>query len=117
MPLITEEQRATLLANGARCDTDEHYDPEPVVRLFTPDARAVWLLTHLEPDCPDIAFGLCDLGLGFPEMGSVYLSEIAALTGPCGLPVERDPHFTARGPLSAYAAAARQASRIVTEIG
>ena len=58
-PLITEEQRALLLANGATFDTGEDYDPFPVVKLFTPDAGAVWLLTHIEADCTDIAFGLC----------------------------------------------------------
>jgi hypothetical protein len=30
-----------------------------VVKLFTPDAACTWLLTELDPDDPDIAFGLC----------------------------------------------------------
>ena len=113
-PLITEEQRALLLANGATFHTDEDYDPFPVVKLFTSDAGAVWLLTHIEPDCTDIAFGPCDLGLGYPEMGSVYLSDIAGLRGKLGLPVERDLHFVARKRLSEYADDARRARMIVT---
>ncbi|WP_439331030.1 DUF2958 domain-containing protein [Mesorhizobium carmichaelinearum] len=34
-----------------------------MVKLFTRDAGATWLLTEIDPDDPDHAFGLCDLGL------------------------------------------------------
>jgi len=73
------------------------------VKLFTPDAGATWLLTEIDPEDPDIASGLCDLGVGCPELGSVSLAEIAALRGKLGLPVERDLHFKATKPISAYA--------------
>jgi hypothetical protein len=56
---------------------------------------------------PEIAFGLCDLGLGCPELGSVRISEIESLRGTLGLPVERDLHFNSTKTLSAYAAEAR----------
>jgi len=115
MTLITQEQRAQLLANGTLSNTDENYDPPPVVKLFTPDGSATWLLASLDPECPDIGFGLCDLGFGYPEMGSVRLSEIEAIRGGLGLPVERDLHFTAKKPLSAYARDAHQAGQIVTD--
>jgi hypothetical protein len=59
-------------------------------------------------------FGLCDLGFGFPELGYVSLAELSALKGPLGLPVERDLHFVADKPLSAYADEARAKGRIVT---
>ena len=85
--LITQEQREKLLANSAAFNTNENYDPYPVVKLFTPDAACTWLLVHINPDCPDIAFGLCDLGLGIAETGSVYLSEIAMVRGRLGLRV------------------------------
>ena len=61
---------------------------------------------------PDIAFGLCDLGMGCPELGSVSLSEITALRGALGLPVERDRHFKATKRLSAYAEEATRLNRI-----
>ena len=112
--LITGAQRAQLLANGATFDIDEAYDPLPVVKLFTPDAAATWLLTHIDPAWPDLAFGLCDLGVGCPEIGSISLSEIAALRGRFGLPVERDRHFVARKPLSAYSEDVRRAGAIIT---
>ena len=112
--LITHEQRALLLAHGAEFNRNEAFDPPPVVKLFTPDAGATWLLASLDPDCPDVAFGLCDLGVGSPEMGSVLISEIEAVRGALGLRVERDLYFTGRKPLSAYAEDARQAGAVVS---
>jgi hypothetical protein len=106
--LFTETIRQKLLANGARSAAGEVNDPIPVVKLFTPDANATWLLTEIDPDNPDIAFGLCDLGLGCPELGYVSLSEIAKLRGPLGLPVERDQYYVQKRPLSEIAKMARR---------
>lgn len=111
--LITDEQRTHLLANGRQSLEQENFDPAPVVKLFTPDAGATWLLTEMDPDDHDHAFGLCDLGLGYPELGWVSLAELAIVRGRLGLPVERDLHFTAQKRLSAYAREARLAGRIV----
>lgn len=111
--LFTAEQRQQLLAHGRASQEGEH-DPYPVVKLFTPDANATWLLTELDPKAPTIAFGLCDLGLGMPELGYVDLQEIAGVRGRLGLPVERDLHFMADKPLSDYARSARAEGRIVT---
>ena len=113
MKLITDAQRDAMLANGRRSAAGEEIDPHPVVKLFTPDGAATWLLTELDPDDPDVAFGLCDLGVGFPELGSVSLAEIAEVRGRFGLAVERDRHFVATKPLSAYAEAADNARYIV----
>ncbi len=110
--LITAAQRAQLLANGLRSARGEDIDPRPVVKLFVPDAAATWLLTELDPAFPDQAFGLCDLGLGSPELGWVSLPELAKVRGRFGLEVERDRFFVADRPLSAYAEAARAAGRI-----
>ena len=116
MELLTDELKEQLLANGRQQapvrGTDAEIDFYPVVKLFTPDAGATWLLTEIDPDEPDLAFGLCDLGLGFPELGSVSLSELAALRGRLGLPVERDLYFVARKPLSTYAREASEAGHI-----
>lgn len=113
MNLISDELRAQLLANGRQSLADEGFDPPPVVKLFTPDAGATWLLTEIDPDDEDHAFGLFDLGLGFPELGYVSLAELMTVRGRLGLPVERDLHFTASKPISAYAREARMAGRIV----
>jgi hypothetical protein len=118
MRLLTQAQREQMLANGreqaAAQRRDESIDFKPVVKLFTPDAAATWLLTELDPADPDIAFGLCDLGLGFPELGSVWLSELEEVRGPLGLPIERDLSFHATKTLSEYADEAHCAGRIVT---
>ena len=114
MNLITETQRAQLLANGRQSLDNDDFDPPPVVKLFTPDAGATWLLTEIDPDDPDRAFGLCDLGHGFPELGYVSLAELQSVHGRLGLPVERDLHFIATKAISAYAREARLAELIVT---
>ncbi|MEZ0018215.1 DUF2958 domain-containing protein [Sinorhizobium fredii] len=117
MKLLTTSIREQLLRNGqeraARNQAGED-DPDhlPVVKLFTPDAACTWLLTELDPEEPDIAFGLCDLGMGCPELGSVRISELEALRGRLGLPVERDLHFQPAYPLSVYARAAWNAEGI-----
>jgi hypothetical protein len=113
---ITDEQFETLLANGrmalAYQDQDRDFDPLPVVKLFTPDAGATWLLTEIDPDAPEIAFGLADLGMGFPELGTVSLVGLTVVRGMMNLPIEQDLHFRARQPLSAYMREARLAGRI-----
>ncbi len=105
MKLLTNQQFLQLTENGQPQNRDK--DHFPVVKLFTPDAQATWLLTELDSEFSDIAYGLCDLGMGFPELGDVYMPEIIALRGNLGLPVERDRHFEAKYPISVYAEAAR----------
>lgn len=112
--LITEEQRAQLVANGRQSIENADFDPPPVLKLFTPDAGATWLLAEVDPDDETRAFGLCDLGQGFPELGYVSLDELEGLRGAWGLRIECDLHFVADKPISAYARAARIAGRIVT---
>ena len=119
MPLITSAQRQKLIENGraqlAVIDRqDQVIDFEPVVKLFTPDGNGTWLLTEINNPDIDLTFGLCDLGLGSPELGYLILSELAAARGPLGLPIERDLHFVPTRTLSAYAEIARQHRRIVT---
>ena len=112
MKLLTADIRKRLLRNGKlRQQWEQEDKPEPdfmpVIKLFTPDAGCTWLLTELDPEDPDIAFGLCDLGMGYPELGSVSLSELESVRGRLNLPVERDLYFTATKTLSAYADEAR----------
>ncbi|WP_028731133.1 DUF2958 domain-containing protein [Pandoraea sp. E26] len=101
-PLVTEEDRARLLAHGQARAADQDTDPLPVVRLFTPDAHATWLLAALDPADGDTAWGLIDLGIGMPALGTVKLSDLASIVGPRKLPVRRDRYFQAVCPLSEY---------------
>lgn len=116
MKLLTQEQRAKLLANGHALLTDPNFDPWPVAKLFTPDAGATWLVTMIDPEEPRCLWALCDLGLGFAEYGTVWLPEIEELRGHIGLPVERDLHFEAEGPISAYIAISAPAGRIIDRL-
>lgn len=111
--LISIEQREQMIQNGLQTQKDHIGNHWPVVKLFTPDANCTWLLSELDPEEPDIAFGLCDLGLGFPEIGSVRISEITSVRGRLGLPVEQDLSFQATKSLLDYANDARAAGRIV----
>ena len=110
--LITKQQQVAMLKNGLKTRKGHSGNHRPVVKLFTPDAGCTWLLSELDPEEPDLAFGLCDLGLGFPELGYVSLSELAQVRGAFGLPVERDLHFKPTKTLMAYAEDAHQAGRI-----
>ena len=116
MELITKAQTEQLLANGraqrAAIDQDAGaLDFEPVVKLFTPDAQCTWLVPEFDTD--GLLFGLCDLGLGCPELGYVSLIELHTVPGKLGLPIERDLHFDADKPISAYAEEARTRGHIV----
>jgi len=105
--LITNEQRAQLLANGKMSATGRTIDPVPVARLFTPDAHATWLLATLDPKDGDTAWGLFDIGIGMPALGTVKLSALAEIVGPRNRPVLRDLYFSATRPLSDYVRAAQ----------
>ena len=116
MKLLTQAQRKQLLANGRaqreaiRSGMDDITPLDP--KLFTPDGGATWLLTELDPEDPTLAFGLCDLGIGFPELGYVSLAELAEVRGRLGLSVERDQSFQADQPISTYLAEALRHGRI-----
>lgn len=120
MKLLTKTIHEQLLRNGRirealAEDGPAEADFLPVVKLFTPDAQCTWLLTELDPEEPDIAFGLCDLGFGCPELGSVRISELESVRGRLGLPVERDLHFVARHTIAVYARAAWNATHITED--
>jgi hypothetical protein len=78
MKLLTKAQREQLLDNGRRQaavkGTPAEIDFFPVVKLFDPCGAGTWLLTEIDPDDEDVAWGLCDLGMGFPEFGTVSLA-------------------------------------------
>jgi hypothetical protein len=120
MKLLTTTIRQRLLRNGqiqqALAEAGKaEADFLPVVKLFTPDGGCTWLLTELDPDRPDVAFGLCDLGKGCPELGSALISELESVRGPLGLQVERDLHFVAKHTLTTYARAAWNAAAITED--
>jgi len=117
MKLVTQRQLMRLIDHGLenflRRDAGKaEMDFWPLIKLFCPWSGATWLITELDPANIDRAFGLCDLGMGSPEIGSVSLTEIMAVRGPGGLKIERDIHFEADKTLRAYAEEARRLGRI-----
>lgn len=114
IPLLDEVTRLQLTKNyeSNRVRIEEGLDEldfVPVVKLFA-GSSCTWLLTELDSD--NIAFGLCDLGLGFPELGYVAIQEIEELRDHLGLPVERDLYFRPTLTLSQYAEQAHRLGRI-----
>lgn len=107
MSFLSDEQRAEMLAHGAARRRGHALDPFPVLKLHTLDAGTVWLLTELADD-GDTAYGLCDSGVGPPELGSVRLSALEGVRGPRGMRIVADPHFKPRQPLSSYLADAQR---------
>ena len=117
--MMIDSQRAAMLANWkqgcelAEAGRDGEHDPRPVLKLFNPCGAATWLLTEFLPDEDgELAFGLCDLGFGSPELGYVSLEELRSVTLRGGLYIERDEHFTATKTISEYALEARRLGRI-----
>jgi hypothetical protein len=118
MTLITEAQRAELLANGiAGCNADRaglDFDPKPIVKLFTPHSFCRWLLSEIHPQYTHLAYGLCDPGDGRPYLGCVDLRDLEDVHGRIKFTVVADPRFVADKPLSAYADVAYARGLIVT---
>lgn len=104
--LIPDALRPVLIANGVRDG-----DPVPVLKLFNPAGAGTWLITELGDD-GDTLFGLCDLDMGCPELGSVRLAEITSVKLPFGLSIERDVSFEGRVPISRWMELARSAGSI-----
>ena len=114
IPLALREQ---LIANWQASMAAEEVDHRPVVKLSVPMIGHTWLITEMKPDDQDILFGLCDLEMGFPELGYVSLGELASVRAKFGFGVERDAGFTASYPLSVYTKAASINGRIVEDDG
>tara|TARA_Y100001937_G_scaffold97202_1_gene132333 strand:- start:39 stop:431 length:393 start_codon:yes stop_codon:yes gene_type:complete len=108
MKLITKEIKTKLASNKGDANVDK-----PYLKLFSPIGGATWLITEIVDE--DTLFGLCDLGMGFPELGYVSLQELESLELPLSMKVERDMYFEPSKTLEEYASVARQHSRIVTE--
>ncbi|MXV16898.1 DUF2958 domain-containing protein [Hufsiella ginkgonis] len=112
MKLFTKSQYEQLIKNGSWNNADRDYIP--VVKLFMTNSSYTCLLTELDPEFPDHAFGLCDFGMGFPELGAVSIQELKDTQGFLRF-LERDTSFEGKYPLSVYARAASVAGRIVED--
>ena len=74
---------------------EEADDPTVHAHFFDPSGAANWYITEASAEGDDLTmFGLCDLGLGMPELGYVSLNELQAVEGRLGLGIERDRYWT-----------------------
>lgn len=98
MKLLTRAIRQRLPKPG---ETDgQGMDAMAQVKFFTPDANWTWYATEFDSD--DLFFGLV---VGFEiELGHFRLSELRAVRGALGMPIERDLYFrpTRLGDLMEY---------------
>lgn len=90
MKLITKAIAAAAPAIG----TTDALDPREVkvvAKFFTPWSNWTWYMTEYAPETGG-AFGLVS---GFEaELGYFTIAELEEITGPFGLTIERDLHFT-----------------------
>jgi hypothetical protein len=102
MKLITKEIEKKLLKNNEMPELFR----KPYLKLFNPTGAATWLLSEIEYGSIDsgdaIFFGLCDLGMGEPELGSVAMQELASVKLPFGLSIERDLNWEPTKTLTEY---------------
>lgn len=114
MKLIPDDALAQLFKNWSdAADGADEGEMRPVLKLFYPFGSATWLITSIDPEAPEMVFGLADLGLGSPELGYISIDELEQFQGRFGIGIERDLYFTPEKSLQQYADEAREAGRIV----
>lgn len=117
MKLLTKGSRDRMILNGQRAKrvdgTNDEIDFQPVVKLFNPVGPGIWLLSELNPEDPDIAYGLADIGMHCVELGYVRISELEGIRLPFGLCIERCRGWKPETTLAGYYRRARKAGRIV----
>jgi len=107
MKLITKEIAAKLSKNIGNAEVDK-----PYLKLFNPCGAATWLISEYDEDT-GLLFGLCDLGMGDPELGYVSLEKIKSVkVPPFGLGIERDINFNPSKTLAGYADDAKRDGHI-----
>lgn len=105
MKLITKEIARQLDKNYLDPNKDEVL---PAVKFFHPmNYKCIWLISERDPKDHDLLFGLCDLGMGFPELGYVRLSQLED-SKVMGLGVERDLYWTPTQTLKGLAYGAKR---------
>lgn len=83
----------------------------PLGLMHVDGGNHAWLLTDLDPKT-NIAFGLCDLGAGFPELGYVDLNEVNDVCTNLNLKLRFKSFENPTKDLNAYISLARQHRKI-----
>ena len=114
--MITEDFRAIMIQNAFEVQNELGKDHVPVVKLHSQYGKAIWLLSELDP-VNNIAYGLCDLGQGTPELSYVSIEHLESIKH-ARLKVrmvEMDQAFVGRYPMSVYVEAAKMVKRITED--
>jgi len=91
MKLITADIMKKFVKNNQK--TIETGETQDIVLKLFGGSNSTWLITEIDTD-NDTMWGLCDIGHGFCEFGTVSLSELKSIKfPPFGLGVERDMFF------------------------
>ncbi|MCF0060171.1 DUF2958 domain-containing protein [Dyadobacter chenwenxiniae] len=114
--MIPQNLRETMIHNAQEVQNDLAKDHAPVVKLHSKYGKAIWLLSELDA-ANNIAFGLCDLAQGKPELSYVSITDLesikhARLKVPM---VEIDPAFDGKYPMSVYLEAAKVNKRVTED--
>ncbi len=110
--LLLKEHRDKMQANWDMPDSKAKNDLDPVVKFFHPYGRGTWLFTEWDEES-DQLFGLCDLGMGFPELGYASLSEMQNMRTKMGWQmIERDIHWQPKMNIGKYTDQARREQSI-----
>ncbi|WP_233845580.1 DUF2958 domain-containing protein [Dyadobacter sp. CY326] len=114
--MIPDNLKEIMIHNAQEVQNDLAKDHAPVVKLHSKYGKAIWLLSELDA-ANNIAFGLCDLGQGKPELSYVSITDLesikhARLKVPM---VEMDPTFDGKYAMSVYLAAAKANKRITED--
>ncbi len=87
MKLVTEALKQQLPPLYA---TEQDADPWVICKFFTPWTHWTWYV--IEYDGEDLFFGW--VAGDYPELGYFRKFELESISGPVGLRIERDLHFT-----------------------
>jgi hypothetical protein len=127
MTVLSSAHRSKLIANGKANPHSPHRqinNVPPVCWIYDEFSKAAWLLTEIDRTNPNRAWGLVDAGNGLPDYEAVDLKQLEDCQktvtfsgGGCfNIGAQALQGWTAKGPISAYIAAAATAGRIV-ELG
>lgn len=114
--MIPDNITEIMIHNAMEVQNDLGKDHEPVVKLHSKYGKAVWLLSELD-SANNIAYGVCDLGQGNPELSYVSLNHLESIKH-ARLKVrmvEIDPSFEGKYPMSVYYEAAKSNKKITED--
>jgi hypothetical protein len=106
------EQLQGLAENAKILAADPGADLIPVARLFHSMCSWSWLLLARNPDEPQVAYGIADLGTGSVEIGLIDLEEVRQIPSVIGTGVQVDRWWSPGARASGYLANAASTGRL-----